>query len=216
MAIRILPWDILDILSKQKFNNEAEYLAFFRNTVLPDTASKEKYISQIKEKVSEGVVWAKEFAKFHQRYKDGFPFKFDEKNTILNFGDQSSFLIKPQYAAYHNVRKIMRDWFIKKLKDEYNLSKPVIYLPPVALNQGESNFVTRRTKVAYLVYIGDLVVKDNLLYSVRNDKTLMPKPVSLSWCVSYFDEEYICDGVLTFPKKLGSLNTNILNNALKI
>ena len=216
MAIRILPWDKLDNISKQKFNNEAEYLAFFRNTVLPDTASKEKYISQIKEKVSEGVVWAKEFAKFHQRYKDGFPFKFDEKNTILNFGDQSSFLIKPQYAAYHNVRKIMRDWFIKKLRDEYNLSKPVIYLPPVALNQGESNFVTRRTKVAYLVYVGDLVVKDNLLYSVRNDKTLMPKPVSLSWCVSYFDEEYICDGVLTFPKKLGSLNINILNNALKI
>ncbi len=216
MAIRILPWDKLDNISKQKFNNEAEYLAFFRNTVLPDTASKEKYISQIKEKVSEGVVWAKEFAKFHQRYKDGFPFKFDEKNTILNFGDQSSFLIKPQYAAYHNVRKIMRDWFIKKLKDEYNLSKPVIYLPPVALNQGESNFVTRRTKVAYLVYVGDLVVKDNLLYSVRNDKTLMPKPVSLSWCVSYFDEEYICDGVLTYPKKLGPLNTNILNGVLKI
>ena len=216
MAIRILPWDKLDNISKQKFNNEAEYLAFFRNTVLPDTASKEKYISQIKEKVSEGVVWAKEFAKFHQRYKDGFPFKFDEKNTILNFGDQSSFLIKPQYAAYHNVRKIMRDWFIKKLKDEYNLSKPVIYLPPVALNQGESNFVTRRTKVAYLVYVGDLVVKDNLLYSVRNDKTLMPKPVSLSWCVSYFDKEYICDGVLTFPKKLGPLNAKILNNALKI
>ena len=216
MAIKILPWDKLDNISKQKFNNEAEYLAFFRNTVLPDTASKEKYISQIKEKVSEGVVWAKEFAKFHQRYKDGFPFKFDEKNTILNFGDQSSFLIKPQYAAYHNVRKIMRDWFIKKLKDEYNLSKPVIYLPPVALNQGESNFVTRRTKVAYLVYVGDLVVKDNLLYSVRNDKTLMPKPVSLSWCVSYFDEEYICDGVLTFPKKLGPLNAKILNEALKI
>ena len=216
MAIRILPWDKLDNISKQKFNNEAEYLAFFRNTVLPDTASKEKYISQIKEKVSEGVVWAKEFAKFHQRYKDGFPFKFDEKNTILNFGDQSSFLIKPQYAAYHNVRKIMRDWFIKKLKDEYNLSKPVIYLPPVALNQGESNFVTRRTKVAYLVYIGDLVVKDKLLYSVRNDKTLMPKPVSLSWCVSYFDKEYICDGVLTFPKKLGPLNAKILNEALKI
>ena len=216
MAIRILPWDKLDNISKQKFNNEAEYLAFFRNTILPDTASKEKYISQIKEKVSEGVVWAKEFAKFHQRYKDGFPFKFDEKNTILNFGEQSSFLIKPQYAAYHNVRKIMRDWFIKKLKDEYNLSKPVIYLPPVALNQGESNFVTRRTKVAYLVYIGDLVVKDNLLYSVRNDKTLMPKPVSLSWCVSYFDEEYICDGVLTFPKKFGPLNTNTLNDALKI
>ena len=216
MAIRILPWDKLDNISKQKFNNEAEYLAFFRNTVLPDTASKEKYISQIKEKVSEGVVWAKEFAKFHQRYKDGFPFKFDEKNTILNFGDQSSFLIKPQYAAYHNVRKIMRDWFIKKLKDEYNLSKPVIYLPPVALNQGESNFVTRRTKVAYLVYVGDLVVKDNLLYSVRNDKTLMPKPVSLSWCVSYFDKEYICDGVLTFPKKLGPLNAKILNEDLKI
>ena len=216
MAIKILPWDKLDNISKQKFNNEAEYLAFFRNTVLPDTASKEKYISQIKEKVSEGVVWAKEFAKFHQRYKDGFPFKFDEKNTILNFGDQSSFLIKPQYAAYHNVRKIMRDWFIKKLKDEYNLSKPVIYLPPVALNQGESNFVTRRTKVAYLVYVGDLVVKDNLLYSVRNDKTLMPKPVSLSWCVSYFDKEYICDGVLTFPKKLGPLNAKILNEALKI
>jgi hypothetical protein len=216
MTIRILPWDKLDNISKQKFNNEAEYLAFFRNTVLPDTASKEKYISQIKEKVSEGVVWAKEFAKFHQRYKDGFPFKFDEKNTILNFGDQSSFLIKPQYAAYHNVRKIMRDWFIKKLKDEYNLSKPVIYLPPVALNQGESNFVTRRTKVAYLVYVGDLVVKDNLLYSVRNDKTLMPKPVSLSWCVSYFDKEYICDGVLTFPKKLGPLNAKILNEALKI
>ena len=216
MAIRILPWDKLDNISKQKFNNEAEYLAFFRNTILPDTASKEKYISQIKEKVSEGVVWAKEFAKFHQRYKDGFPFKFDEKNTILNFGDQSSFLIKPQYAAYHNVRKIMRDWFIKKLKDEYNLSKPVIYLPPVALNQGESNFVTRRTKVAYLVYVGDLVVKDNLLYSVRNDKTLMPKPVSLSWCVSYFDKEYICDGVLTFPKKLGTLNAKILNEALKI
>ena len=216
MAIRILPWDKLDNISKQKFNNEAEYLAFFRNTILPDTASKEKYISQIKEKVSEGVVWAKEFAKFHQRYKDGFPFKFDEKNTILNFGDQSSFLIKPQYAAYHNVRKIMRDWFIKKLKDEYNLSKPVIYLPPVALNQGESNFVTRRTKVAYLVYIGDLVVKDNLLYSVRNDKTLMPKPVSLSWCVSYFDKEYICDGVLTYPKKLGPLNSNILNGVLKI
>ena len=216
MAIRILPWDKLDDISKQKFNNEAEYLAFFRNTILPDTASKEKYISQIKEKVSEGVVWAKEFAKFHQRYKDGFPFKFDEKNTILNFGDQSSFLIKPQYAAYHNVRKIMRDWFIKKLKDEYNLSKPVIYLPPVALNQGESNFVTRRTKVAYLVYVGDLVVKDNLLYSVRNDKTLMPKPVSLSWCVSYFDKEYICDGVLTFPKKLGPLNAKILNEALKI
>ena len=216
MAIRILPWDKLDNISKQKFNNEAEYLAFFRNTILPDTASKEKYISQIKEKVSEGVVWAKEFAKFHQRYKDGFPFKFDEKNTILNFGDQSSFLIKPQYAAYHNVRKIMRDWFIKKLRDEYNLSKPVIYLPPVALNQGESNFVTRRTKVAYLVYIGDLVVKDNLLYSVRNDKTLMPKPVSLSWCVSYFDKEYICDGVLTFPKKLGPLNAKILNEALKI
>ena len=216
MAIRILPWDKLDNISKQKFNNEAEYLAFFRNTVLPDTASKEKYISQIKEKVSEGVVWAKEFAKFHQRYKDGFPFKFDEKNTILNFGDQSSFLIKPQYAAYHNVRKIMRDWFIKKLRDEYNLSKPTIYTPPVALNQGESNFVTRRTKVAYLVYVGDLVVKDNLLYSVRNDKTLMPKPVSLSWCVSYFDEEYICDGVLTFPKKLGPLNAKILNEALKI
>ena len=216
MAIRILPWDKLDNISKQKFNNEAEYLAFFRNTILPDTASKEKYISQIKEKVSEGVVWAKEFAKFHQRYKDGFPFKFDEKNTILNFGDQSSFLIKPQYAAYHNVRKIMRDWFIKKLKDEYNLSKPVIYLPPVALNQGESNFVTRRTKVAYLVYVGDLVVKDNLLYSVRNDKTLMPKPVSLSWCVSYFDKEYICDGVLTFPKKLGPLNAKILNESLKI
>ena len=216
MAIRILPWDKLDNISKQKFNNEAEYLAFFRNTVLPDTASKEKYISQIKEKVSEGVVWAKEFAKFHQRYKDGFPFKFDEKNTILNFGDQSSFLIKPQYAAYHNVRKIMRDWFIKKLKDEYNLSKPVIYLPPVALNQGESNFVTRRTKVAYLVYVGDLVVKDNLLYSVRNDKTLMPKPVSLSWCVSYFDKEYICDVVLTYPKKLGPLNAKILNEALKI
>ena len=216
MAIRILPWDKLDNISKQKFNNEAEYLAFFRNTILPDTASKEKYISQIKEKVSEGVVWAKEFAKFHQRYKDGFPFKFDEKNTILNFGDQSSFLIKPQYAAYHNVRKIMRDWFIKKLRDEYNLSKPVIYLPPVALNQGESNFVTRRTKVAYLVYVGDLVVKDNLLYSVRNDKTLMPKPVSLSWCVSYFDKEYICDGVLTFPKKLGPLNAKILNEDLKI
>ena len=216
MAIRILPWDKLDNINKQKFNNETEYLAFFRNTILPDTASKEKYISQIKEKVSEGVVWAKEFAKFHQRYKDGFPFKFDEKNTILNFGDQSSFLIKPQYAAYHNVRKIMRDWFIKKLKDEYNLSKPVIYLPPVALNQGESNFVTRRTKVAYLVYVGDLVVKDNLLYSVRNDKTLMPKPVSLSWCVSYFDKEYICDGVLTFPKKLGPLNAKILNEALKI
>ena len=216
MTIRILPWDKLDNISKQKFNNEAEYLAFFRNTVLPDTASKEKYISQIKEKVSEGVVWAKEFAKFHQRYKDGFPFKFDEKNTILNFGDQSSFLIKPQYAAYHNVRKIMRDWFIKKLRDEYNLSKPTIYTPPVALNQGESNFVTRRTKVAYLVYVGDLVVKDNLLYSVRNDKTLMPKPVSLSWCVSYFDKEYICDGVLTFPKKLGPLNAKILNEALKI
>ena len=216
MAIRILPWDKLDNISKQKFKNESEYLAFFRNTILPDTASKEKYISQIKEKVSEGVVWAKEFAKFHQRYKDGFPFKFDEKNTILNFGDQSSFLIKPQYAAYHNVRKIMRDWFIKKLKDEYNLSKPVIYLPPVALNQGESNFVTRRTKVAYLVYVGDLVVKDNLLYSVRNDKTLMPKPVSLSWCVSYFDKEYICDGVLTFPKKLGPLNAKILNEDLKI
>ena len=216
MAIKILPWDKLDKVNKQKFKNEAEYLAFFRNTILPDTATKEKYISQIKEKVSEGVIWAKEFAKFHQKYKDGYPFKFDEKNTILNFGDQSSFIIKPQYAAYHNVRKIMRDWFIKKLRDEYNLSKPVIYLPPVALNQGESNFVTRRTKVAYLVYIGDLAVKDNLLYSVRRDKTLMPKPVSLSWCVSYFDEEYICDGVLTYPKILGPLNTNILNHNLKI
>jgi hypothetical protein len=44
----------------------------------------------------------------------------------------------------------------------------------------------------------------------------MPKPVSLSWCVSYFDKEYICDGVLTFPKKLGPLNAKILNEALKI
>ena len=216
MAIKILPWDKLDKINKQRFKNEPEYLAFFRNTILPDTATKEKYISQIKEKVSEGVIWAKEFAKFHQKYKDGYTFKFDEKNTILNFADQSSFIIKPQYAAYHNVRKIMRDWFIKKLRDEYNLSKPVIYLPPVALNQGESNFVTRRTKVAYLVYIGDLAVKDNLLYSVRRDETLMPKPVSLSWCVSYFDDEYTCDGVLTYPKILGPLNTNILNHNLKI
>jgi hypothetical protein len=44
----------------------------------------------------------------------------------------------------------------------------------------------------------------------------MPKPVSLSWCVSYFDEKYICDGVLTYPKKLGPLNSNILNDLLKI
>ena len=216
MAIKILPWDKLDKINKQRFKNEPEYLAFFRNTILPDTATKEKYISQIKEKVSEGVIWAKEFAKFHQKYKDGYTFKFDEKNTILNFADQSLFIIKPQYAAYHNVRKIMRDWFIKKLRDEYNLSKPVIYLPPVALNQGESNFVTRRTKVAYLVYIGDLAVKDNLLYSVRRDETLMPKPVSLSWCVSYFDDEYTCDGVLTYPKILGPLNTKILNHNLQI
>ena len=216
MAIKLLPWEKLDAVYKQKFSNEADYLAFFRSAIIPDTETKEKYISQIKEKVSEGVVWAKEFAKFHQRYKDGFPFKFDEKNTILSIGDQSTHLIKPQYAAYHNVRKVMRDWFIKKLRDEYNLSKPVIYLPPVALNQGESNFVTRRTKVAFLVYIGDLAVKDNLLYSVRNDDTIMPKPVSLSWCVSYFDEKYICDGVLTYPKKLGPLNANILNDTLKI
>ena len=88
--------------------------------------------------------------------------------------------------------------------------------PREGLNQGESNFITRRTKVAYLVYMGDLAVKDNLLYSIRNDNTLVPKPASLSWCVSLFDNKYISDGILTYPKDLGSLNENLLSNNLSL
>ena len=53
MAIKLLPWEKLDAVYKQKFSNEADYLAFFRSAIIPDTETKEKYISQIKEKVSE-------------------------------------------------------------------------------------------------------------------------------------------------------------------
>ena len=64
--------------------------------------------------------------------------------------------------------------------------------------------------------MGDLAVKDNLLYSIRNDNTLVPKPASLSWCVSLFDNKYISDGILTYPKDLGSLNENLLSNNLSL
>ena len=52
--------------------------------------------------------------------------------------------------------------------------------------------------------------------SFRNDNTLVPKPVSLSWCVSQFDNKYISDGILTYPKDLGPLNENTLSNNLSI
>ena len=214
--IKIKPWNELSQYYKEKFNNETDYLSFFRDVVLQDTSSREKYTSQTKDKVVEGIIWAREFSKFHQKYKDGYPYEFAKNNTILNVGHQKTYSIKPQFAAYHIVRKIMRNWLIKRIKDEYDQGKPAIYNPPKGLNQGESNFITRRTKVAYLVYMGDLAVKDNLLYSIRNDNTLIPKPASLSWCVSQFDNKYISDGVLTYPKDLGHLNENTLSNNLSI
>ena len=212
--IKIKPWEELKQIHKEKFKNESDYLSFFRDVVLHDTSTREKYTSQTKDRVIEGVTWAKEFSKFHQRYKDGYSYKFSENNTILNIGHQTTYLIKPQFAAYHAVRKIMRNWLIKRLKDEYVKKKPAIYNPPKSLNQGESNFITRRTKVAYLVYMGDLAVRDNLLYSIRDNKTLVPKPASLSWCVSQFDDKYISDGILTYPKNLGPLNENLLSGSL--
>ena len=214
--IKIKTWNELSQYYKEKFKNETDYLSFFRDVVLQDTSSREKYTSQTKDKVVEGIIWAREFSKFHQKYKDGYSYKFSKNNTILNIGHQTTYSIKPQFAAYHIVRKIMRNWLIKRLKDEYDQGKPVIYNPPKGLNQGESNFITRRTKVAYLVYMGDLAVKDNLLYSIRNDNTLVPKPASLSWCVSLFDNKYISDGVLTYPKDLGPLSENILSNNLSL
>ena len=132
--IKIKPWEELKQIHKEKFKNESDYLSFFRDVVLHDTSTREKYTSQTKDRVIEGVTWAKEFSKFHQRYKDGYSYKFSENNTILNIGHQTTYLIKPQFAAYHAVRKIMRNWLIKRLKDEYVKKKPVIYNPPKSLN----------------------------------------------------------------------------------
>ena len=45
---------------------------------LQDTKSREKYTSQTKDKVVEGIMWAREFSKFHQKYKDGYPYKLQK------------------------------------------------------------------------------------------------------------------------------------------
>ncbi len=84
--IKIKPWEELKQIHKEKFKNESDYLSFFRDVVLHNTSTREKYTSQTRDRVIEGVTWAKEFSKFHQRYKDGYSYKFSENNTILNIG----------------------------------------------------------------------------------------------------------------------------------
>jgi len=53
MAVKVIPWSMLDPVYKAKFKDEAEYMNFFVNTILPDTDSKKKYIASTKEKIAE-------------------------------------------------------------------------------------------------------------------------------------------------------------------
>ena len=44
--IKIKTWNELSQYYKEKFKNETDYLSFFRDVVLQDTSSREKYTSQ--------------------------------------------------------------------------------------------------------------------------------------------------------------------------
>ena len=213
MAVKIRPWKNLENSFKNKFKNSEEYLKFLQSVILPDHQNKEKFIASTKEKVGQGIEWAKEFGKFHAKYSDGFPYIF-KKNNAMHIVGGKEYLIQPEYVAYHHVRKIMRDKFIKKLRDEYDEKKPVIYLPPVALNQGESNYITRRTKIAYMVYAGLLIVRDNLLYRVRNDDTVIPTELSLQKSLNLFDEYYDLDGILIYPKHWNGLTETTIEKMI--
>ena len=52
MAIKLLPWEKLDAVYKQKFSNEADYLAFFRSAIIPDTETKDRVV-EIKTQISQ-------------------------------------------------------------------------------------------------------------------------------------------------------------------
>ena len=206
MAVKVIPWSMLDPVYKAKFKDEAEYMNFFVNTILPDTDSKKKYIASTKEKVAEGLNWAKEFAKFHAQYTNGFPYVFKKDNAMHIVGGKE-FLLDPQYVAYHHVRKVMRDKLLEKKREEN---------PKHLITQAESNYITGRTKVAYMVYAGKLKVKDNLLYQIREDMTEVPTPMTLQKSIKFFDEYYILDSVLIYPRHWHSLTENLINDVMTV
>jgi len=117
------------------------------------------------------------------------------------------FLLDPQYVAYHHVRKVMRDKLLEKKREEN--SKHLI-------TQAESNYITGRTKVAYMVYVGKLKVKDNLLYQIREDMTEVPTPMTLQKSIKFFDEYYILDSVLIYPRHWHSLTENLINDVMTV
>lgn len=152
------------------FKTEREYLDFLGDIALPDMKSKKTYLKDHKEKVEEGAEWLKEYQKFYKENSEGIDF-------IWSIKDKKIFKVRPEFMAYSMVRGTMMTKLFKDFKENEPFKGKI--------TQAQSNHLTRRAKVSYLVFMGVLTVKDNILF----DKQSVPqKVVSFNEAIKLFDK----------------------------
>ena len=194
--MRFKPYDLLSDSQKEKFKTEREYLDFLGEIIMPDMKSKKIYLKDHKEKVEEGAEWLKEYQRFYKENSEGIDF-------IPSIKDKKVFKVRPEFMAYSMVRGTMMRKLFKNFKENEPFTGKI--------TQAQSNHLTRRAKVSYLVFMGVLTVKDNILF----DKQSVPqKVVSFNEAIKLFDKLYIISKGFTYPREYGAMTEHLLKNVM--
>ena len=194
--MRFKTYDLLSDKQKEKFKTEREYLDFLGDIALTDMKSKKTYLKDHKAKVEEGVEWLKEYQKFYKENSEGIDF-------IWSIKDKKIFKVRPEFMAYSMVRGKMMTKLFKDFGDNGPFTGKI--------TQAQSNHLTRRAKVSYLVFMGVLTVKDNILF----DKQTVPqKVVSFNEAIKLFDKLYIISKGFTYPREYGTMTEHLLKNVM--
>ena len=200
--MRFKPYDLLSVSQKEKFKTEREYLDFLGDIALPDMKSKKTYLKDHKEKVEEGAEWLKEYQKFYKENSEGIDF-------IWSIKDKKIFKVRPEFMAYSMVRSTMLNRLYKSTARQSPTNPNHTHYGKIT--QAQSNHLTRRAKVSYLVFMGKLTVKDNILF----DKQSVPqKVVSFNEAIKLFDKLYIISKGFTYPRELGTMTEHLLKNVM--
>lgn len=186
--MKLKPYNLLSDKHKEKFKTVREYLDFLRDITIPDMKSKEVYLKNHKAKVEEGAEWIKEFYRFYRDCPAGFRYIFNKKE----------FTVRTEFLAFSHVRQRM----LKKRMDLLNLEK---------ITQADSNHLTRRAKVSYLVFMEMLSVRNNVLFDMQS---VPQKVVSFSEAIKLFDREFIRIKDLVYPRRYGDLTEDLLKNVM--
>ena len=180
-------YDELTNQQKELFESDKEYFTFLSDVIKPNLYSKKSYIVEHKNKIEEINFWVEKYYKFYNKYPSGCYYFFEGQK----------FRIRPEFLAFFNVRLRM----LNKRKKELNLDK---------ISQSDSNHLTRRAKVSYLVFMEILTIQDNILF----ENTVPKKIISLNKANEMFDYKFVLGKGLSYPREYGYLDMHLLDNVM--